>query len=82
MSWVRFLVRVVFVARKLITIEERRPTKVVCFNEEITGQRPYPRKSVLGSNPDEDVFCSSVSKHNRRTGPRADLLFSAGRLQE
>jgi hypothetical protein len=37
---VRVPVREVPVARNLSTIEERHETRFVCFNEEITAQRP------------------------------------------
>jgi hypothetical protein len=52
------------------------------LNEEITGQRPFPLKPVLGSSPGEDDFCSCATKQGRRTEPRTKLFVSVGRLQE
>jgi hypothetical protein len=50
--------------------------------DEITGQWPQTRKSVLGSSPGEGGFCSSVTKHDRRREPGTKLFVSLGRLQE
>jgi hypothetical protein len=79
--WVRVLVRAVPVARKLSRAEERRQTKVVCFEEQITERRQH-RKTVLGSSTEEGSSCSSETKHDRRTAPRQNLFVSARRLQE
>jgi hypothetical protein len=35
-------------------------------------------KSVLGLRPGEDGFCSSETKHDRRTAPRPKSFVSAG----
>jgi hypothetical protein len=47
-------VKVVYVARKLSTIEKRQDQ--ICFGEETTGTKATTsKKSVLGSSPGEDV---------------------------
>jgi hypothetical protein len=43
-------------------------------------QRPQPRKYFLGLSPGKDVFCSSVTKQDRRMAPRPKLFVSEGRL--
>jgi hypothetical protein len=45
-------------------------------------QSPQDRKTVLGSNPDEDVFCISVTKQDRRTTPRRKLVVSVRKLHK
>jgi hypothetical protein len=37
-------------------------------------ERSKLRKSVLGSSPGKDGFCSSEAKHDRRTAPRLKLF--------
>jgi hypothetical protein len=44
--------------------------------------RPQHKKSALGSSPGEDGFCSSETKHDRRTVPRPKLFVSVRRLRE
>jgi hypothetical protein len=66
LSWVWFPAKMVSVSRKLSTIEERRQDQVVCFGEGNTGTKATTPKRVLGSSPDEDGFCSSKSKQDRR----------------
>jgi hypothetical protein len=44
-------------------------------------ERSKLRKSVLGSSPGEDDFCSSETKHYRRTAPGPKLFVPAMRLQ-
>jgi hypothetical protein len=39
-------------------------------------------KSVLGLSPGEGGFCSTETKHDRRTAPRPKLFVSTKRLQE
>jgi hypothetical protein len=39
-----------------------------------------PGKSVLSSSPGEGGFCSSETKHDRRTAPRPKLFVSVRRL--
>jgi hypothetical protein len=82
-SLVRFPVRTVPAARKLCKIDERRQRpKLYVSKRRLQKQRPQPRKTVLGSSPDEDIFCSSETKHDRRTAPRQNLFVSARKLQE
>jgi hypothetical protein len=57
-------------------------TTIVCFGEEITETEATTPKTVLGSGPNEDGFCSSETKHDRRTALRQNLFVSARRLQE
>jgi hypothetical protein len=73
---------VVSVAQKLSAIEERlQDPKLFVSRRKLQDKGHNPEKSVLGSGPGEDVFCSSVTKHDRRE-PRTKLFVSAGRLQE
>jgi hypothetical protein len=51
--------------------------KVVSFSATLQEQRPQPRK-LLGSSLGEDGFCSSETKHDRRTAPRPKLFESVG----
>jgi hypothetical protein len=44
----------VFVARKLGTIDDGAKIKIVRFGEDITGTQVTNRKAVLGSSPGED----------------------------
>jgi hypothetical protein len=53
LSWVRIPVKMISVARKLSTIEERN--QQFCFVKEITGAKVTNPKTVLGSSPGEDV---------------------------
>jgi hypothetical protein len=39
-------------------------------------------ENVMGSNPDEVGFCSSITKQDRRTETGPKLFVSARRLQE
>jgi hypothetical protein len=55
LSWVRFPVKVIHVARKLTTIQEQRQTKLVRFGEEITETMATNPKTVLGSSFGENV---------------------------
>jgi hypothetical protein len=55
LSWVRVLVKMVCVARKIITIEWRKEQHCVFFGEEITGTKVTKPKIVLGSSFGEDV---------------------------
>jgi hypothetical protein len=80
LSWVRFPVKMVSVVRILRTTEEQRRDQS-CFAEEITETNATTRKTVLDSSPD-GVFCSSKTKHKRRTAPRQNLFVSERRLQE
>jgi hypothetical protein len=57
-------------------------TKVALFQRVDYRTILDPEKSVLGSSPGEDGFCSSVTEYDRRTYPRTKLLVFAGRLQE
>jgi hypothetical protein len=45
-------------------------TKVVCFEAEITKQRPLPGETVLCSCPGKGGPYSSGNKHDRRVAPR------------
>jgi hypothetical protein len=56
-------------------------TKAVCFDKEITGTTATTPKTILGSSPGKDVFCSSETKHDRRMVQRTKF-FSTRRLQE
>jgi hypothetical protein len=47
---------------------------MVCFDEDITGQRPSSRLYILGSSPGYNGFCNSVRKQGRRTEPKAKLF--------
>jgi hypothetical protein len=47
--------------------------KLFVLQRRLQEQRPKPRKTVLGSNPDEDVFRISETKHHR-TAQRAKLF--------
>jgi hypothetical protein len=82
LSWVQFPVKMVFVARKLSVIQERRQDQSCCFSAKIAGTKARTLKTVLGSSPDEDGFCSLETKHKRRTMRRQNLFVSARRLQE
>jgi hypothetical protein len=55
LSWVRFLVKMVSVTRKLSTIKKDSRNKIVCFGEEITGTKITNPKTVLGSSLGKDV---------------------------
>jgi hypothetical protein len=83
LSWVRVLVKMVSVARKLSTIEERRQYQIRFFRRGYYGNRSHNHeKSVLGSSPSEDGLCRSETKHDKITGPRPNLFVSARILQE
>jgi hypothetical protein len=69
LSWVRFPVEVVSVVWKLSTIEEWCQDQTCLFQKEITEAKTTTMKIVLGSTPDEDGFCSSETKHDRKTMP-------------
>jgi hypothetical protein len=84
-SWVRVLGRVVPLAWKLSNRKQQKngaKIKIVCFDEEIIGTRVATLKTVLGSSPSEDCFCSLEIKHGRRMVPRPKLFLSKSRLQE
>jgi hypothetical protein len=73
----------VSVARKLNTIEERRQVQSCLFRRRYYGNKGHnTEKTGMGSSPDEDVFCNSETKHNRRMAPRQNLFFSTRRLRE
>jgi hypothetical protein len=55
LSWVRVSVKIVSVARKLSTIEERRKEQNCFLGEEITGTKVTNPKTLLGSSLGEDV---------------------------
>jgi hypothetical protein len=55
--------------------------KLFISTEKLQEQRSQPRKTVMGSRPGGD-FCTSKTKHDRRTAPGPKLLVSARRLQE
>jgi hypothetical protein len=57
-------------------------TKVLCFEEETIDTNAITPKNVLGSSPDEEILCSSKTKHKIRTAPRQNLFLSERRLQE
>jgi hypothetical protein len=67
-------VKAVPVARKLITIEERRHDES-CFEEEITETNARTPETALRSSPEEDGFCSSETKQDRITAQRTKCLF-------
>jgi hypothetical protein len=48
-------------------------------NYEVT---QHPLKSVLGLCPRESGFCSSETKHGRKSAPRTKLLLSTGRSEK
>lgn len=50
----------IYVARKLSTIEERRKVQyyIICFGEDFHEQGPQLRKTILGSSHGEDDLCS------------------------
>jgi hypothetical protein len=74
-SRVQFPVRAVPVARKLSTVEERRQDKVLFVSmRRLRKRRPQPRQPVLSSIPGEGGFCSSETKHDRRTAPRQSIV--------
>jgi hypothetical protein len=52
------------------------------WNQKDISERSKLRESVLGSKPHEGGFCTSETKHDRRTSPRPKLLVSTNRLQE
>jgi hypothetical protein len=80
LSWVRFPVKMVSVARILSTTE-RCQRKIRSFRRGAIATNATTPKSVLGSSPDE-VLCSSKTKHKRRTVLRQNLFVSERRLQE
>jgi hypothetical protein len=45
----------------------------------ITENKATAPKTVLGLSPDEDGFCSSETKHDRRTAPKQNLFILARR---
>jgi hypothetical protein len=54
-------------------------TKTVCFSKDYKNKDHNPEKQ-LNSSTSKDVFCSSETKHDRRTG--LDQFFFTRRLQE
>jgi hypothetical protein len=83
LSWVPFPVKTVSVARKLSTIEELRQDQSCLFRRGCYRNKDHAsQKTVLSSIPGEDGFCSSETKHDRRTVPRQKLFVSARRLQK
>jgi hypothetical protein len=65
---------------ELSTIKKVAKTKAVCFDKEIPGTTATTPKTILGSSPGEDVFCSSKTKHDRRMAQRTKFLST--RLRE
>jgi hypothetical protein len=61
-------------------------TKEQCQDYVLHQQGYYRKKgqkqNVLGSSPGEGSFCSSETKHDRRTAPRPKMFLSVVRLQE
>jgi hypothetical protein len=58
LPWVRFPVKMVSVARKLSTIEERRQDQNYLFPRGDFESKHHSTEKLLGSIPDEDAFCS------------------------
>jgi hypothetical protein len=81
LSWVRFPAKMVPVARKISTIEERRQDQSCLFRRGDHRNKGHNTEKLLGSSPGEFGFCSSGTKHDRRTAPRQNLSVSARRLQ-
>jgi hypothetical protein len=65
-SSVRVPVAVVSVALKLCTIEELLQEQSCVSARRLRGKGHNPEKCVLGSSPGEDVFCTSVAKHDKK----------------
>jgi hypothetical protein len=73
----------VSVAQKLNTIEEQHHDQSCLFQQGNYGNKGHnPEKSVLGLSPNEDLFFSSETTHDRRTVSKPKLIVSAWRLQE
>jgi hypothetical protein len=64
------------VPQKLHTTEGRQQDQI-CFRKEITGTN-VPNQTVLGLNPNEDVFCSSETKQTEEHGIEQNSLLSQG----
>jgi hypothetical protein len=62
-----FSIIVVPVAQKRTKIKRQRKDHSCCIERKITKKMPKLREAVLCSIPDKYSFCSSGSKHNRRT---------------
>jgi hypothetical protein len=69
------------IAREHVLICTKLGTLMLWNQEEIL-ESQNPGKTVLGSSPDEDGFCSSETKHDRRTAPRLKLFASARTLHK
>jgi hypothetical protein len=74
--------KIVYVARKLCTIEERRQDQSCLFRRGDYRNKTQNPVKLLGSIPSEDGFCSSETKHDRRMVPGLKLFVFARRLQE
>jgi hypothetical protein len=63
--WVRFSVKMVFVAWKLITIKEQCQNQCRFFRQrDYRNKGKYPEK-LQGSSPGEDVYCTLETNDGR-----------------
>jgi hypothetical protein len=82
MSWVRFPVRLMFVAPKLSITEKRHQDQSCVFRTGVYRNKGYNTEKCSGFESQWRWFCSSKSEHGRRTVPRPKLFVPASRLQE
>jgi hypothetical protein len=75
--WVRDMVNMVYISRKLRTTENSVTTKAVSLSYEITGRKVTTTKE-LRSSIGEDGFGSSETKYGRRQCQNQRLIAGGG----
>jgi hypothetical protein len=65
--------KIISVARKLSTTEKRSQDRSYLFQRR-DYNKAATRRSVLGSSPNEDGFCSSEAKYDTKIVPRSKLF--------